>query len=122
VDASNDDDLDTPTWMRQVIESGLTDRVLAKARRRGESLRDAKASTDPRADVFINGTRDTAEQARKHWLAGISRQWWTTASRQAALNAYIAALEFSEVDEQAAAVADKVRRWFASPIQPIDNA
>jgi hypothetical protein len=64
VNARGDDELDTPTWMHQVIESRLTDRLRSNAGRRGQSLRDANASTDPRAEVFIEVARDTAQQAR----------------------------------------------------------
>jgi hypothetical protein len=56
--------------------------------------------------TFINGMRERADQARERWQPGVTWEWWTTASRSAALAAYIAALESSDIDEQAVAAAD----------------
>ena len=109
------DGLDTPGWMHLVSDSEITARVLAKARRNGNQLREARASADPRSVLFINGMRNRADQAKERWLPGLDWKWWTTASRSAALAAYIAALESSDIDEQAVAAADQFRAWFTTP-------
>lgn len=95
-------------------DSGITARALAKAQRNGERLREARASADPRSVVLINGMREIADRARERWQPGVTWEWWTTAPREAALAAYTAALEFSEVDEQAAVAADQLRTWFTT--------
>ena len=95
------DGLDTPGWMQLVADSDVTARVLAKARRDGEQLREARASADRRSVTVINGMRDRADQASERWQPGVTWEWWTTASRSSALAAYIAALESSEIDGQA---------------------
>jgi hypothetical protein len=100
--------------MHTVAVSGLTARVLAKAHRGGESLRDAQASADPRSAVFINGMRDRAASAKERWQPGVTWEWWMTASRKDALAAYIASLECSEIDEEAAGAAHQFRTWFAT--------
>lgn len=108
-----DDGLDTPGWMHLLVNSPMTARVLAKAHRDGESLRDARASTDPRSAVFIDGMRDRAEKLRERWQPGLTEEWWTTASRGEAMDAYVAALDGYEIDEHAARAADQFRAWFA---------
>jgi len=111
------DGLDTPGWMHLVADSDITARVLAKAQRYGERLREARASADPRSAVFVDGMREMADQARDRWQPGATWGWWTTAPRDAALAAYIAALEFSDVDEQAAAAARQLQTWFTTRTQ-----
>ena len=106
------DGLDTPGWMHVVADSEMTARILAKARMDGDQLREARASADPRSATFVDGMRDRANQARERWQPGTTWEWWSTASRGDALKAYIAALECSEMDEQAAVAADQFRTWF----------
>ena len=101
--------------MHIVAGSDITARVLAKAHRNGESLREARSSADPSSEVFIDGMWDNAERARERWEPGVTWEWWTTASRDAALAAYIAALECSEIDGHAAAAARQFQTWFATP-------
>ena len=113
-DPDASDGFDTPGWMRLVADSEITARAFTKARKNGGQLREARASADPRSVTFTNGMRDRADQAKERWQPGVTWEWWTTASRSSALAAYIAALESSGIDEQAAVAADQFRAWFTT--------
>ena len=75
------DGLDTAGWMDVVANSEMTARILAKARRDGDQLRETRASSDPRSVTFVNGMRDRADRARERWHPGTTREWWSAASR-----------------------------------------
>lgn len=104
--------MDVPTWMQLVADSDLTEQMLEKARVRRNSLEDAQQSSHPRAHVFIDGMREVIAAARLKWSPGTDLSWWTTSTRDAALNAYVSAHEFSEVDSEAGAAAQQMRDWF----------
>lgn len=106
------DNMEVPTWMRLVADSDLTERMLEKARVRRDRLEDARQSAHPRAHVYIDGMREVTAAARLKWAPGTDLNWWTTATRNAALQAYVSAHEFSEVDPEAKAAAQQMRVWF----------
>lgn len=72
----------------------MTERMLAKARFRRRQLDEARDSADPEAHNFIDGMNEVIALARIKWQPGTDLQWWTTASRNAALTAYVSAHEF----------------------------
>lgn len=106
------DSMDVPTWMRLVADSDLTELLLEKARVRRDRLADARQSAHPRAHVYIDAKREQTAAARLKWTPGTDLNWWTTATRDAAMQAYVSALEFSEVDPEAGAAAQQMRVWF----------
>lgn len=106
------DEMDVPSWMRLVADSDMTERMLAKARLRRRQLDEARDSADPDAHNFIDGMNEMIALARIKWQPGTDLQWWTTATRNAAVTAYVSAHEFSEIDPDAGAAADQMRAWF----------
>lgn len=104
--------MDVPSWMRLVADSDMSERMLAKARLRRRRLDEARHSADPNVHNYIDGMNEVIAEARIKWQPGTDLLWWTTASRSAAVTAYVSAHEFSEIDPDAGAAASQMRAWF----------
>lgn len=82
--------------------------VEAKSRRLADSLREAEASPDPKAQNYIDHIERRRITLRDVWIHAYDENWWRTASKLDIVRAFNAASEMAACDPEAAAAAQVI--------------